>query len=57
MQQEIRWLQGRLALLESILGIICCSPAAPSPAALEVKCSQMSQKTVHRATDSFEQAI
>ena len=40
-----------------ILGIICCSPAAPSPAALEVKCSQMSQKTVHRATDSFEQAI
>ena len=57
MQQDIRWLQGRLALLESIIGIICCSPAAPSPAALEVRCSQLSHKPVDRATDSSEQAI
>ena len=35
--QDFKWLRGRLALLESIMCIICKAPTAPSPSAREVR--------------------
>ena len=38
--QELKWLQGRLALLESVLCAICSAPVAPSAGMLEVRFGQ-----------------
>ena len=42
--QEIKWLQGRLALLESVLWIICSSPAATATMEVQVSFKKLVTK-------------
>ena len=46
--QDLKWLQGRLALLESVLCAICSAPVAPSAGKLEVRFGQEPNQDKHQ---------